>query len=514
MPISNSDQLFKLIKSLDKAEKRNFKLYAKRIGANRHLKFIKLFEVLDGQKTLDQKVLKQRLAIKDATQFSNLKRHLYSQILKSLRLIHSPKQIDFQIREQIDYAKILFNKALYAQAFKILERIKSKAKSANQDLLTLEIVEFQKQIESHYSPTRSITSNKFEKLIKASDQMILKLNSTSQLLNFKLKVQERFEKNGQVKNAKEAASFKHFFESNLPLIKPESALEFFEKVYLQQSYVCYHLSLLNYEESYIHAKKWLNLLEDGTIDSYKDYELIFRAYHYLLNTLFYLKNSGKFYTYLNALFLFYRKNVIHLNESSKILYFVYSNIAKMDQIILDGNVADGDLLVQSIMRNLEQYKDKLDLHWTLEFYYKFAWIYIMNDAFEKAIDCLNLILNQKLDDVPPDILAYSRILELISHLELEHYDYVFNKVDSAERYFTKINAKGQAIQVVFKFLKTRVKTRSSGRYSEINSYKTSLSDYLDHPFERRIFNYFHFVHWLESKKSTKSIGQIIQTNNS
>ena len=47
MPNRNTDELFQLIKSLDKTEKRNFKLFMKRADSNTDLKTIILFDALD-----------------------------------------------------------------------------------------------------------------------------------------------------------------------------------------------------------------------------------------------------------------------------------------------------------------------------------------------------------------------------------------------------------------------------------------------------------------------------------
>ena len=41
--------LFQLIKSLEKAEKRHFKLYIKRSSGNEDLKIVRLFDALDRQ---------------------------------------------------------------------------------------------------------------------------------------------------------------------------------------------------------------------------------------------------------------------------------------------------------------------------------------------------------------------------------------------------------------------------------------------------------------------------------
>ena len=47
MPKISNEPLFELIKSLTKSEKRNFKLYAKRISLNEEAKFVRLFDIID-----------------------------------------------------------------------------------------------------------------------------------------------------------------------------------------------------------------------------------------------------------------------------------------------------------------------------------------------------------------------------------------------------------------------------------------------------------------------------------
>ena len=87
MPISKSSELFSLVKSLSKAEKRNFKLYANRNHLKGQLKFIELFEILEKAETFDKKQILKQLKGVPESKLPNLKRHLYTQILSSLRVI-------------------------------------------------------------------------------------------------------------------------------------------------------------------------------------------------------------------------------------------------------------------------------------------------------------------------------------------------------------------------------------------------------------------------------------------
>jgi hypothetical protein len=124
MPNRSADTLFQLIKSLEKSEKRNFKLYVKRNTPGGDLKFIQLFDALDGMKEYDEAALLQKNKSIRKQQLSNIKAHLYKQILASLRIIRDENNIDIQLHEQMDHARILYNKGLYLQSLKLLDRMK------------------------------------------------------------------------------------------------------------------------------------------------------------------------------------------------------------------------------------------------------------------------------------------------------------------------------------------------------------------------------------------------------
>src|SRR5687768_11359359 len=131
-----TDILFHLIKSLEKAEKRHFKLYIKRSSSKEDLKVIQLFDGIDKLKEYDEKVLLKKLPSIDKSQLSNLKAHLYKQILASLRLLKSANSLDLQLNEQFDYAHILYKKGLFIQSLRILEKAKQVAR-ANQKFIFL-----------------------------------------------------------------------------------------------------------------------------------------------------------------------------------------------------------------------------------------------------------------------------------------------------------------------------------------------------------------------------------------
>ena len=97
MPNLFSDTLFQLVHSLEKAEKRHFKLYIKRSSAKEDLKIIRLFDALDKLADYDEKVLLKTLKDISKPQLANLKTHLYKQLLASLRLLKTNENIDLKL---------------------------------------------------------------------------------------------------------------------------------------------------------------------------------------------------------------------------------------------------------------------------------------------------------------------------------------------------------------------------------------------------------------------------------
>ena len=81
------DDLFQLIKSLNKTDKRLFKLYIKRISGNDDLKSLTLFDALDSMQEYDEDRLLSKNPSILKQQLSNMKAALYKQILSSINLV-------------------------------------------------------------------------------------------------------------------------------------------------------------------------------------------------------------------------------------------------------------------------------------------------------------------------------------------------------------------------------------------------------------------------------------------
>lgn len=211
MPIHASDILFQLIHSLEKAEKRHFKLYINRSSSNENLKIVQLFNVIDKLAVYDDKAVLKKLPSFQKNQLSNLKAHLYKQILASLRLLKSDSSIDLQLNEMFDYAHILYKKGLFQQSLRLLEKAKDTAR-ANQKISFLsQIISLEKRIEFLHI-TRS-TPNKSETLSDEAISVSLHIDVVTRLSNLALKMYSFYIKHGHARNEEDEEKIKQFLKT-------------------------------------------------------------------------------------------------------------------------------------------------------------------------------------------------------------------------------------------------------------------------------------------------------------
>jgi len=118
----------------------------KRNSAGGDLKIVQLFDALDKMEEYDEGLLLKKHRSIQKRQLSNLKAHLYKQLLNSLRLLKDESNIDMTLHEQMDHARILYNKGLYLQSLKILDKVKELAKENNQLTYMQQVLFFEKKV--------------------------------------------------------------------------------------------------------------------------------------------------------------------------------------------------------------------------------------------------------------------------------------------------------------------------------------------------------------------------------
>ncbi|PQJ80324.1 hypothetical protein [Polaribacter porphyrae] len=503
---NQNDALFVLIKSLTKSEKRQFNLYVGRLEGNVDAKFFSLFKFLEKLKVYDEKVI-IKSGIVSKQQLSNLKAHLYKQILISLRLNPAHKNIRIQIREQLDFATVLYQKGLYKQSLKLLDKAKNSALDNEEKNIAYEIVELEKVIETQYI-TRSL-SNRADQLSIQAKTLSQQNVTASKLSNLSLQLYSHLLQNGYVKNNEELEFINRYFYSKLPKYDFEN-FGFREKLWLYKSHLWFSFLTQDFLQSYKYASKWLDLFKEDK--KYINQHPVFylKGKNYLLEASFFVKKASTFKEELTLFEDEVEQKIIPSNTNTDILIFQYLYSNKLHLHFLEATFEKGEYLVEIINKKIEQYRNRLDNHYIVMLYYKIACLYFGMGKNEECIFYLQKIIKSKNLGSAEDLQCFARILNLIAHYECGlDYDLERQFLDTY-----KFLLKMENLQEVQKVFLNSIKNLSDIFPHEIkNEFKkihAELKKYENHPYEKRAFLYLDILSWLESKIQNKPIALIIK----
>ena len=453
----------------------------------------------------EQIILKKNIVTKQ--QLSNLKANLYKQILRSLRLNPAQNNIRIAIREQLDYATILYNKGLYSQSLKLLDKAKVLALEHEEKNIAYEIVELEKIIETQYI-TRSI-STRAEELTTQAEALSIQNTLTSQLSNLSLQLYGILLKVGYVKNEEDHEEVTRYFNSRLPKLNLNE-LGFRERLWLYKAHLWYSFLTQDFLSCYKYANKWVDLFKVYPKMIAINPVFYLKGNHYLLESLFYIKHEVKFKEVLLQLEQDIEHGIIPQNDNTSVLSFLYVYMNKLNYHFLTGTFSEGLYLVDEVNEKITVFENRIDQHHVMIFYYKIASLYFGTGDNKNCILYLQKIINDKSLKVREDLLCFSRILNLVAHYELGLDYHLETQLKSTYKYLLKMDDLHEVQKEMITFLKGLGDIYPHQIKNAFKELHAKLKPFEDDPYERRAFLYLDVLSWLESNIENKPVAEIIQ----
>ncbi len=141
-------ELFDLIKSLNRSERRYFKLNASVQKGNKN--YLKLFEAVDSQTAYGEQFLKKKYKNeKFITNLTVTKNYLYKLNVRSLNSYYNEKSVDTKLNNLLNKCRLLYNKALFRQYFKSVQSGKEMAVKFEMFSYQLEFLELEIKKDFH-----------------------------------------------------------------------------------------------------------------------------------------------------------------------------------------------------------------------------------------------------------------------------------------------------------------------------------------------------------------------------
>jgi hypothetical protein len=153
----------------------------------------------------------------------------------------------------------------------------------------------------------------------------------------------------------------------------------------------------------------------------------------------------------------------------------------------------------------------LDKHTVLIFYYKIACLYFGSNSFRVAVKWLNQIINEPDTGLREDLHSFARILRLICYFEMGDAEMIEMNTRATYRFLLRKKEFGKYEEHILKFLREVQNVYSAKEViANFNTLKTQMLRLERDTYERRAFNYFDIISYLESKIEGKTIEEVVK----
>jgi len=399
-------ELFRLIKSLSPAEKRYFKLHNS--FQSTETQYSRLFNLLDSQKGYDRKEIKAAVDKLRINNISHVQHYLYNNILRTLRAYHEDSSLDAKLHNLLLEARILLEKGLNEQSFKILHKAKSIAEKYQKINILIEITR-----QEYINSSELLSSDEFHPddfeytlgLLSLLREELFELNRNYQV--FKL----FREKNRVAKKD----SISQFIASvpGAPKALPPTFQTLYRRTY---SKALLHQLQSEFDEAHHYFKLLVDLWDKYPPLKKKGTSRYIKTLANYLGSSHTLEQYNLFPDIVARM----KKEKAKTFEEEAVI-FQNAYYYELLYFINTFQFYAGEQMVKPLQRQLKKYDARIGISRKLSFYFNLTLLFFAIGKYNKALEWLDRIISE--DDTPKakqNIRKFALLMELILHFELKN----------------------------------------------------------------------------------------------
>ena len=478
-------ELFDLIKSLTKTEKRYFTLCTSLQKGDKN--YLKLFSQIEKMKKYNESALKGSFK-----RLTFTKNYLYNTIIKSLKAYNTDNSNNIKLQEQLIRLKILYHKSLFRQFYKVLSVLKLRAREMENFTVYHELLKLEVQ-SIKTGEYKDVDQIKILTEIKVVLEIIRNLNEftlTSAILK------ESTRRNGMVRDNESLLKISKLMENPVIVkgITPDSTnreRESYHKLMSDFEYLKGDLGAVIENN-----KARLETVMNNQKIFEEDYILkLIEIYGALLYGCVKLERFNEFEFYYNRLKnLNTRSNLEKAMQYSKLYLYEFLYLLKKEKF------RKGVELVNHAEECLKKYEGTIQKDDLLIIRYYICRVYFGAGDYERALEYSNGLLNHPFIQYRSDVHVYCRMLNLIIHYELGNYELLPHIIKSAYRFLLKKGKVYRFEKIILDFLKElRHYSTPKELRSRLIILKNDLLKLYEDPFEKNVFIYFELMSWFDRK---------------
>ncbi|MCB9188649.1 MAG: hypothetical protein H6599_05130 [Flavobacteriales bacterium] len=501
-----SNELFDLIKSLSKSEKRFFKLTSSLQSGDKN--YLKIFDFIDKQEEYDEEELKDFYkGEKFISHLPSEKNHLYKLILKSLRGFHSDNSVSAILKEEIKNVELLYKKSLYKECRKFLVRAKKLAEENEKFYYWFELISWEKLLIEEDYEQGNFTYD-LDKLIQEELDVIAKLRNLAEYQMIYSRINYIFRRGGFVTKPEDISAVDEI--ANHHLIKGKNTA-----LSSRAASICYYIQGLcnatkrDYDTALEKFNRTKFILDHNPKIKTSLAKRYVRTLHNLILANISLRNYDKAEQLIRELETLHQtKGFGTYDVKVKIFTCVYNS--KIMVSYRKGSFQSTLKIVDEMVEGLNHYGDKLPKEQVLLFSYHIAYVYFGSGLYREALKWVNTILNDNEQKLRQDIYSYSRIFNLILHYELGNYDLLEYLMKSTTRKIKKSSHSEEVELSIIRLLKKVIRQGAKARLESFHEFSEELEGLFMKEDQKVILDYFNVAAWTESKVQNISFEEAVQ----
>ena len=501
--MKSNDELFELIKSMSKPEKRFFKIYAGKNSTN----YVKLFVAIDKISIYDDKSFRKKYSGEQFLKnFSYNKHYLFKLLLESLNNFNSNKSIDFRIRELISGYETLFRKGLLKQAKKILDKAYSLVKD-NEKKFYIMIILANKINLKNMIIDQEERDYYVNDLMKEQSAVLANLKNEIDYYILSTQIMKFMNIKGGARKEEERKEIEAILKNDL-LTDDSKPVSIDAKCYYYFiKHLCY-LNLENLNKSYYFSRKGVEILDDVDMKLAANRARLRTALGaHLLLLRYFPKKDKEFFDCLKK----YRAAIYPERQqlagryidsyNSELLFNIKSGMYEANTKVLTKAAA--------AINGLKDFKN------TGEYYYlasNAAYSEFINSRFDNCQYWINIAMSET---ISYKAQTHVRLLSLILNYELKNFELLESQMRSTYRY---LKSKGRLLKyekLVLDFIRVSAKNITVNQLLELfERMRIQLIEIIKDKDEKKAFEDVDLVTWLESKiKGIKFIDMLTEKVN-
>ena len=502
-----STELFKLIKSLTKSEKRFFKLSSSLQAGDKN--YLKIFDYIEKQSSYDEEELKEFFAKETFIKhLPSEKNHLYKLVLKSLRSFYSEQSVMSLLKQEMKNIEILYNKALYRECEKFVSRAKEIAKDYEKFYYWYELISWEKKLLEEAYESGEFTTD-LDKLVEEEELVIAKLRNLAEYQVIYSKINLVFRSGGFTRNEAERQVVEGIADYHL--IKGKNTA-----ISTRAASMCYYIKGLcaatnrNYSDSFQFFNRTREILDNNPQIKDDSAQRYVMTLAHLLRCYIDSKDFDNAQKMVEDIRSLETKKGFNSTDI-QVRLFTSSYAQELTLMHAMGEFQKSVELIPKIEELQLFFGEKINKEQEITIIYKKAYSYFGIGNYKKALQYVNQVLNDNEQNLRQDIYSFLRLFNLVLHFELENYDFLEYVIKSTNRFLNKQERDFEAESVCIKYIKKLAKTNSNSEKTTIlTQLKKELNDLFVDKNEGVLLEYFNITAWVDSKINKISLGQAVK----